>query len=75
MCIKVGVRKPTLNYPPTIFYTKHIEIISTVQIFLFNDFPSSKNLLHDLRIHKAHYTTHFARGQKKKKHKIYKKLN
>ena len=52
---KVGVEKSTMNSPPPmIFQTKHIEIISTVQIFLFSDFPSSKNLLHDLRTHKAH---------------------
>ena len=58
--------------PPTssIFQTKHIGMIPTVQILCINDFPSSKILLHDLRTHKAHYRTHFVRDKRKKKHKI-----
>ena len=38
--------------------------------FYIDDFPSSKNLLHDLRTQEAHYTTHFARRQLEKKHKM-----
>ena len=53
--------------PYAIFQTKHIGIIPTVQILCINDFPSSKNLLYDLRTHKAHYITHFARDQHEKK--------
>ena len=49
--------------PPRIFQTKHIGIAPTVQIFCFNDFPSSKNLFNDLGTQKAHIRTRFARGR------------
>ena len=54
--------------PPPIcdFQTKHIGMIPTVQILCINAKSCSKNLLHDLRTHKAHYGTHFARNQRKK---------
>ena len=51
---------------PPIFQTKHIRMILTVQILRINAISSSKKKsLHDLRTHKAHYGTHFARGQRK----------
>ena len=55
---------PVFHSPPhTIFQTKHIRIIPAVQIFYFNNFPSSKNLFYDFGTQKAHYRTHFARGR------------
>ena len=50
----------------TIFQTKHVGMILTVQIFYINDSSSSKNLLYDLRTQMAHCITHFARGQLEK---------
>ena len=69
--VDLSIKKPgkfsiIFSPPYAIFQTKHIGIIPTVQILCINDFPSSKILLHDLRTHKAHYETHFARGQWKK---------
>ena len=50
-----------------IFQTKHIWMISTVQIFCCNDCTPSKNLFNDLGTQKAHNRTHFSRGREKKK--------